>query len=606
MTRPSPLRALVATWVAVGALGCLALAAAAPASASPSAASVSSAASAASASSAAAWGWVLSQLGSGTTVTSGSTIAPDREYPAAWTGPLGGSFTLRGRPTPPVVAATPVVVTSPAPLSGGYRGLVAGRVTVAPTPGRWIVNVVRLTATGPAQAGLQTLVAPDGTFTLDLAAAGPVPPGEWGLQLLDANHGYRQEGATWPHPGILDGLVVRALVVTDTTYPVDEVPARADGTFAFDSSRPGAKVFQLVDAGDGSVLAEAAPDTGLVRSYDVPATDPSAGRSFTYDQALALVTADSLGDEGAAATLVRGLLALQTRGGSQDGGFVSSAAALAPAYALPEYRTGNHAVATYALLRHLRSLPADDPRRPALVDAGVRAVGWLLDRQRTAGTFDGLVTGGRGATRPDGGFDADVELPWAGAEHNLDAWHTLSLAARVLTGQAATASGAAATRLEAAVATRLWDPTVGRFLQGLQPEGPDPTPMLDLASWGALWLERTGRDDLAGTSLDGADTFATTDAGVAGWAPRPPSAAGGPVWFEGSAGVALAAHRLGRPDASARLSALSAGQRGDGSWPEATRDDEAMGMGRHPAVAATTWMLLARQGQAGLPTIWDE
>lgn len=550
------------------------------------------------------WQWICSQLGTGTPVTSPSTIAASSNYPSEWTGPVSGTFVLRDVPAPPTSNGSPVVIEEPASLTDAYRGPVSGRVELPPEPGRWIINVLRFTAAGTAQAQLQTVVNADGTFTLDLGSARAPVPGSWGFQVLDSTHGYSQEGATWPQPGVLDGVEVRAVVVTDVAYVVGTTEAHADGTFSFPSSQPGTKLFQLIDTTTGSVLAEYARATGLVRSYDAAVGTPMHGRTFSYDQALALITAEALGDEDVAARLSDGLMRLQTRGGRDDGAFVTSAAALNPEAAQREYRTGNHSIATYALLRRLRDMSPSDTNRPALVAAATRGVEWLLAQQLSGGIMDGLVTGGRGSLRPDGSFDPSITLAWASTEHNLDAWHTLRLAATVLDLDAAEQ---AATRLEGAILTRLWDPAARRFHQGWQPDGADPTPMLDLNSWGAIFLQRTGRSDMAAESLAHAHDFAVTDSAVTGYAPRLPGSSTAPVWFEGSAGVALAQDRLGLASgAAATLAALATGQLTTGAWPEATRVDGGMDMTKDPAVAATAWILLARQALAGHPTIWDE
>lgn len=550
-----------------------------------------------------AWRWIRSQLTTGTIVSTPSTITATRQYGADWTGAVSGSFVLRGLPTPPSSNSAPIVVDSPAALTGSYHGVVTGHLTLPAAPGRWIVNIVRLSPTGVEQGNLQSLVSADGTFTLDLAAASGTASGDWGLQVLDATQGYRQEGSTWPQPDTLDGLVVRALVVTDTAYVIGTTPANADGTFSFPSSHPGAKVFQLVDLSTHAVLAEDAPDTGLVRSYDTPSGDPTSGRTFTYDQALALITAEALGDSQTADRLARGLMRLQTTSGPQRGGFVTSAAALNPAVALPEYRTGNQSVATYALLRYLQGMSTTAPDRPEVVGAATRGVDWLITQQVSTGVMAGLVTGGYGSYRSDGSFDPATVMGWASTEHNLDAWHTLHLAASVLDDPAAdrAADGAAT-----AIVTRLWDPVLGRFLQGWQPDGPDPTPMLDLDSWGTIFLQKIGRPDLAAQALNHAQIFATSDPPVAGFAPRPPSTAP-VVWFEGSAGVAIAQDRLGEASAAgSTLAALNNGQLPNGGWPEASRVDQGMDMTMAPAVAATAWIILAGQALSGHPTIWNE
>ena len=460
----------------------------------------------------AAWGWIRGQLGTGTTVTTASTVEADRAYPPSWTDAVSGRFSLDGVPAPPVV--------------------------LDPATGTMVYQ----------------------------------------------------------------GLVVRAIVVTDTAYPIAEVPAEADGTFSFLWSRPGTKVFQLVDEADGAVLAEDAPRTGLVRSFGLPEGAPLAGRTFTYDQALALLTALSLGHRQAADTMASGLRRLITTGGEQDGGFVTSAAALNPEAGAPEYRTGVHAIATYALLRYLEADDPADPARPATLEATRRAVQYLLDQQVSGGFTDGLVTGGHGEFRPGVGLDPTVDLPWSSTEHNVDAWHTLTLAATVLDDPAC---AAAARRLDAALRRVLWDPATDHFLQGWTGSAPDPTEALDVNSWGAIQLSAAHRPAYAADALRHTTVFASVDAGVAGYAPVPLQGAS-LVWVEGSAGVALAQLRLGRPRAAAgTLDALAGLQRPDGAFPGATRDDPATSMTSAPAVAGTAWAILVKQALAGRPSIWD-
>lgn len=455
------------------------------------------------------WEWIRSQLGTGTRVTTASTITPSEQYDVTWTGPVAGTFAMRG-------------------VSAPVGGVV---------------------------------------------------------------------------PGHYDGLEVRAIVVTDTAYLIGTTPARADNTFAFADSRPGAKMFRLVDSASNGVLAEWAPTTGLVRSFDVPAGDPLSGRTFAYDQALALLTALSLGDAPTARVLATGLLRLQTTGGTHDGAFVASAAAVNPAAGLPEYRTGIHSIAAYAVLRYLAALPPNDASRASVVDAAGRAVGWLLARQVPSGMMAGLVTGGYGAYLPDGRFDPTVAIPWASTEHNLDAWHTLSLAQSVV-GDAA--AGATADLLGASIVGRLWDANARHFLQGWTPEGPDRAEALDVNSWGAIFLRAVGEPALAKSALDHTARFSSVAPPVTGYGPQPPH--GDPlVWFEGSAGVALAQYRLRETSAATRtLAGLRAARIPNGAWPAATRADPAWGMTAAPAVAATAWMLLAAQAIAGVPAIWDE
>ena len=352
----------------------------------------------------------------------------------------------------------------------------------------------------------------------------------------------------------------------------------------------------------GPELVDGVAVYGLVRSFGVDASHPLSGRTFAYDQALALLAADSLEHRHTARLLADGLLRLQTRHGPQAGGFISSAAALNPAAGRPEYRTGIHAVATYALLAHLRSLPRLDPRRPELAAAARCAVDWLLRQQAHDGALRGLVTGGHGMFR-NGGFDPEAAIPWASTEHNLDAWHTLNLAATVLGRPRARA---AARVLDEAIMNRLWVPGEGHFLQGRAPEGPDPTEVLDVNSWGAIWLEASGRHLEALAALGHTSGFASVAGPVSGFAPRPVAPASPLVWLEGSAGVAVAQYVTGDADgAESTLGALRPAQQPSGAYPGATRDDPYLEMTTSPAVAATAWVILGAQAVAGRPSIWD-
>jgi len=213
------------------------------------------------------------------------------------------------------------------------------------------------------------------------------------------------------------------------------------------------------------------------------------------------------------------------------------------------------------------------------------------------------VTGGHGATTPAGGFDPAVDIAWVSTEHNIDAWHTLTLAQTVLADATA---GATADRLADAVVRVLWDGQAGHFLQGWGPGGADHAEALDVNSWGAVFLAPVGHPDLARLALEHTATFAAAQPPVSGFGPVPPS--GVPlVWFEGSAGVALAQVRLGeQEEAAATLSGLMPGALPNGAFPGATNDEEDLGMTTAPSVGATTWVLLSWQALAGRPAIWDD
>jgi hypothetical protein len=553
----------------------------------------------------AAWGWLQGQLNTATTISSDSVITSAAQYPSSWTGAVSGTFTLSGVPTPSIDNASPIVIDAPTTVGGDYRGPVTGHVTLGGDPDRWIVQVLRRSDEAQmTQVPLQALVAADGSFSLDLSQVAPQPAGSWGFEILDAQNSYSVTGPAWPTPGSFHGLIVQAYVTTDTSYLIASEPALADGTFTFPTSAPGAKSFQLRDAATNNVLAEWAPHTGLVRSFDVAVGDPAYGLTYTYDQALSLLCALSLHDSATAATLAAGLVSLQTTGGAQDGGFVESAAALNPGAAVPEYRTGIHSIATYALLRYLQSLPVSDGDRAAIAADATRAVTWLLHQQVATGTMAGLVTGGAGAYSADGSsFDPSATIDWTSTEHDLDAWHTLGLAATVLDDSD---YHTAANQLQDAIYNLLWQPAEQRFLQGWTPTGADDTDPLDVDAWGAIFFDAISRPDLADAALTHTALFAASNGGLSGYAPSLPLSDPPLIWFEGTAGVALAQQRNSDTQLASTLTDLDRAQRADGSLPGANLKDTAAGMTDAPAAAATAWFILANQAAIGDASIWDE
>jgi hypothetical protein len=462
--------------------------------------------------------------------------------------------------------------------------MVSGTVTLPAQANRWIIQVYRGGDGVRTQVPRQALVEPDGTFTLDLAGITDPMAGGWQFGVLDANAGYAPVGEPWPSAGTYVGWEIRSFVTTDTRYFVGTQPASADGTFAFASSAPGTKTFQLVATEGGQVLAEHSPATGLVRSFSPQQPDPDRSRSYTYDQALALQSALVMGDLATAATLAGGLQSMQTSGGPQDGGFISVAAQANPAAGSPDYLTGNNSVATYALLSYLRHAP--ESQQPAIARSAQKAVDWLLDQQVNSGPMNGLLTGG---------WQSSTKLTWASTEHNLDAWQALSLAADEL---ACSRCASAAAALQNAILALLWDPVENRFAQGLRPEGLDTVEPLDVNSWGAIFLDAVGRPDLAAHALGRTPAFGVADQGINGFlafrtqpsVPHPLPV----VWTEGSFGVALAQARNGDTSGySQTMAGIAAAGRPDGSLPMASSPDTDLQFTTESAMAATTWFILA-------------
>ena len=116
----------------------------------------------------------------------------------------------------------------------------------------------------------------------------------------------------------------------------------------------------------------------LVRSYDIPSTDPSAARlanlSWTYDSAIAAVALQADGETSQARQLLDQLLALQRTDGSLDFAYDTSTGA-----SVQVFRTGTIAWVGYAALLH--KLTTGTSRYDALINGTAR---WLLARSSPA------------------------------------------------------------------------------------------------------------------------------------------------------------------------------------------------------------------------------
>jgi hypothetical protein len=359
-------------------------------------------------------------------------------------------------------------------------------------------------------------------------------------------------------------------------------------------------------------------------------TDAESGRAAIYDSALVTLVLIRAGQRTAAASVLLGLAALQR----SDGGIPFSFTMPAPDPAVRYERSGAMAWAGYAAAEYL---DAEDggPARDEILRFAQAAAGYLLAHQISVSTDPraGLVLGGAGNLRyEDAGTDVReiIEpgaIEWASVEHNIDAYFFLRALARA-TGTSSYAQ--AAETIARALVARAWNPSAGQFVQGLPAEGRDETAALDCASWGSVLLSAIGKPRRAAIALDTADReYASRDPSSHAPGHRPYRA--GPVfdevlarhfamqlpetrwerlalvWPEGSAGVAFAALRAGKPDrARAILDGLDVLRDADGSLPTSTVE-VAFLFDRKPSIAATAWVELVRfelERPADRPTLW--
>jgi hypothetical protein len=357
---------------------------------------------------------------------------------------------------------------------------------------------------------------------------------------------------------------------------------------------------------------------------------PSDTRVSIYDNALLALVLDRLGRHDDAGRILESLAALQR----DDGGIPFSFSIERADQAPPYVRSGALAWVGYAAVEYLDGAPGG-PARDDIVRMAHRIASYLTAHQVEipGDPRDGLVTGGEGDFVYDlqTGHAEETFVPgaieWASVEHNVDAFFFLRDMGRV-TEQTAYTEGAQ--RVRRALLTRAWDGQAGQLRRGLQAKGDDRTLALDCASWGSLFLVAAGDRTRAETAWVTADTrFASRDprTGIGGHRPyangpvfEDPSMAayyariGTPadwsalqaVWPEGSAGVALAAVRLGhRQRAEAILAELERFRDASGGLPMMTADVP-FEFDTKPSVAGTAWVELVRPEieEGAAPFLW--
>lgn len=554
--------------------------------------------------------WMKNMTGTRTATVTNSTITPDSDYNPSYQGVVSGTFGLDGRS---FSTSASISVSSPTTVPDSYRGVISGQVLETPSPFRWIIQAYKRVNGVISQVPVQALAdGTTGNFSIDLSGVDPSTQGEWMLGLLDADAGYAPYGSKWPDAEYI-GLEVQQYVITDTLYYWSTTPALTNGTFTFANSNTGSKLFRLVDTttNPDDILAEYVKPTGLVRSYEYQVGETGYGtavedRSFAYDQAMAVFAAISTGDGALAKQLVNGLLQLQTQSGIHAGGFVFAGPQLSPSYTDMLYRTGAHAIATDALLAYIETYPADADTALYKV-AAESALDFMQMTLSLSGDTMGLFRGGYGLySGTPQTFNDSYVIDWASTEHNIDAWHALMRAGRVL-GNTITNYRLMADQLDTVMSQKLYNTAEHRFNQGMTASGQDVSDPLDVNSWGSIQLYASGKPELAQASLARLSLFSHTRGGIAGYSAFY-DGGGYPgavptVWFEGSFGVALAYYKNG--DYTAYRSAiddLAAAQEVDGSFRYATDADTAYDIGVSKSVASTAWYIVATSGRN---IFWD-
>lgn len=351
-------------------------------------------------------------------------------------------------------------------------------------------------------------------------------------------------------------------------------------------------------------------------------------RVSIYDNALLSLYLMRRGERARAASVLLALAQLQR----EDGSLPFTFSWPAPDPHAIYLRSGAIAWVGYAAVEYLNA-ERGGPERERITALAHRAARYLIGLQASEpDALTGLVLGGFGnfvIDAADGGVRERYvpgPITWASTEHNVDSYFFLRDLA-LLTENAEYA--AAAERIRAALLTRGWLPAAGQLARGFQTGGVDAAFALDCASWGALFLLASQERLRAETSLGAAEARYAASSGAARGhrpyahaplienralaeklRPRLPALEWDEleaVWPEGSAGVALAALRLGqRARAAAILDALEPLRTQGGGMPTFTVEIPSE-MDTAPSLAGTLWIELVRyelNRGADQPVMW--
>jgi len=341
----------------------------------------------------------------------------------------------------------------------------------------------------------------------------------------------------------------------------------------------------------------------LVRSYEIPADDPSYNSllnwSWTYDSAVAAAAFASTGDKANSGQLLDQLAALQHTDGSIELAFNTTTGESAATF-----RSGT--VAWVGLAGSTYDLAFGSGRYLVMEQ---RSADYLLSLQ----TASGLIKGG-----PD--------VAWVSTQHNLIAYVFLSRLASELQSAGSTSAGAryqaAAATISAAIDANLLitDASGTHFLQGLN----DDTQALDAQALGAMYLQGTNRPALAAHVLAYAQSnFAVNSRSVAtskdadtynmsysaagpfsGYAPYAGTSTPDVLWAEGSGEMRLAEAALGQDtttlDKSITSWAAITSDKGQGPLQADRSFNNGHGIEYHvwPASTTAAWTVLSKSSPA--------
>ncbi|MBI2388432.1 MAG: hypothetical protein HYV09_02340 [Deltaproteobacteria bacterium] len=346
-------------------------------------------------------------------------------------------------------------------------------------------------------------------------------------------------------------------------------------------------------------------DCGAVVSFRIPIDHPLAadlaGRSFVYDDALAMLVHLAEGRPDRARAIGRTLVALRNSDGTIGFSFDFERTAFVDARYV---RAGVVSWAAYALATYALSTGEDVFRTEA------RAFADALLAARVDAQGDprhGLIAAGRGRYLDGRVFDGAFIADYAVTEHQIDAYF-LFRTLHALDPQGP--YGAAADALAQALIRAAWIDEESVFAAGVGRAGPTADRALDAAgAWGATLLLAVGEDERARRSLTATRTrFTVYVDGYAGFAPYVGVVSdysgadlSGTFFSEGTAGMGVLFARFGM-QAEARSIGRTLGRlraKNEGAIPYAF--PESRDFPELPSAAPTAWLRLLERELAGAP-----
>ncbi len=403
------------------------------------------------------------------------------EYSYEYTGPVSGKVDISTLPNSSTKKVTYIQTNNK--YVQGYSGDVSGIWGNIEDPNKY--NIIVYDRTDMNYEIAKVSLNSNGTWTAGELTFHGTPI----ISLVDQDGKIIAYASDTPISEIINEYEVWIYSVSDIPYLQVKVPISTDGSFStekrtnilgldietYKGVKEGEKIARIVRTSDEKVFGSTeVPKYKLIRSYNVPIDDPvnTLGidrRSWIYDDALAIMAFSMAGDRGRASSILSTLSNLQNSDGSLAFSY--------DVYSGPldeRKRSGSIAWVGDAAIKYEETFGDSTYRSLAL-----RIANYLLSQQDKS---TGSIKGG-----PD--------VNWYSTEHNIDSYFFFRNLGR-LTGNTKYIS--AANKIQNALLTYHWNHNEKRFNQGIN----DPADALDTNSWGSIFLEAIGREDLSKTATE--------------------------------------------------------------------------------------------------------